>query len=106
MLAPPAPPVVRLLHNPMNRAIIAELEGGPSFPRELAARLHVTEGQVQKHLHHLADAGLVEAAWHHDTKTVKRYELRVHGAHLTFGRGGIDEELDAAVGPKTSRARP
>ena len=94
LAAPPEPAIVRVLANPMNRALISALKDGPSYPRELAQRLQATEGQVQKHLKRMAQAGLVHAEWHHDRKTVKLYTLRVHGAHVTFERGGIAESLD------------
>jgi len=89
-----AKPLVRLLANGTNWRLISALEEGPSFPRQLAARLQITEGQAQKHLRRLAQAGLVEGHWHHEGKTVKQYVLRVRAVHLRFHDGHIESELD------------
>lgn len=97
-----AKPLVRLLANGTNWRLLAALEEGPSFPRQLAARLQITEGQAQKHLRRLAQAGLVEGRWHHEGKTVKRYVLRVQAVHLRFHDGLIDTELDIHETPSAA----
>jgi predicted ArsR family transcriptional regulator len=87
--------LVRALSNPTARALLAALQDGPSHPRALAARLALTEGQVQKRLHDLAAAGLVEAAWHHEGKTVRRYSLRAVGVRFAFDAGRIVPSVEA-----------
>jgi len=94
MVAPHAEALVRLLGNPTSRAVLVALEDGPSYPRELAARLHVTEGQVQKALRQLGQHGLVAGRWHHDGKTVKRYELAAHAVRFAFHDGAIHSTLE------------
>ncbi len=97
--------ILALLSNPTNRALICELEAGPSYPRALARRLGVTEGQAQRRLRQLADAGLVVGGWHHDGKTVKRYSLSVGEVRLEFSDGTIRPVLGDAVGPTPHRPR-
>ncbi len=101
----PAAEILALLANATNRALICELEAGPSYPRALARRLGVTEGQAQKHLRQLARAGLLQGAWHHDGKTVKRYTLRVDAVRLEFAGGSIQPVLVDAVGSPPDRPR-
>lgn len=86
--------LVRLLANATNRRLIEALEAGPSYPRALAKRLELTEGQVQKHLQHLAKRGLVAGAWAHDGKTVKQYRLAAAGVRLRFEHGHIEASVD------------
>lgn len=94
--------LVRLLGNPTSSALLVALEDGPSYPRALARRLGLTEGQVQKRLKELAAAGLVGAGWRHDGKTFKEYELRVRAVTFGFEEGAIVPRLDA-VGPVPPR---
>ena len=94
--------LVRALSNPTERALLALLQEGPSHPRALAARLGMSEGQVQKRLRALADADLVAASWRHDGKTVHEYALRATSIRFQFAEGSIVasiEPLPAAVGP-------
>jgi predicted transcriptional regulator len=82
-----------MLANPTNRRLIQALDDGPSYPRELARRLTLTEGQVQKHLHILAAGGIVEGHWQYDGKTVKEYRLCADGVNIRFADGTIEADV-------------
>jgi predicted ArsR family transcriptional regulator len=94
-------PVARLLSalsNPISQALLIALEDGPSYPRALASRLDVSEGEAQRRLRDLARVGLVGSAWHYDGRTTKRYALCAAGVRFEFGEGRIvSQVLDIPV---------
>lgn len=61
------------LADPVRRALLGELAGGPSRVVDLAAHRPISRPAVSKHLRLLAEAGLVEAA-HHGRE--RHYALR------------------------------
>jgi len=89
----PVEDAVRLLANGKNRAIVALLAAGPSYPRALAAAVGLTEDDVQRKLHRLESAGIVAGAWRHHGKTVKEYELLASGLSLDFAAEGVAVRL-------------
>lgn len=80
---------MKLLSNGKNRAIVTILAGGPSYPRALAAAVGLSEDDVQRKLHRLESAGIVEGAWAYHGKTVKEYALRASGLSVDFAAEGV-----------------
>lgn len=99
--------LLKLLANPTNRAILERLAEAPSYPRALAARLGGTEGDVQRKLHRLEDAGLVRGAWsRRDGRvTVKEYALVARGVRVELERGAPHAAVER-VSPSGEPARP
>jgi PAS domain S-box-containing protein len=65
----------RILHNPVNIDLLRRLHERPGHPRALAQELGRSEGDVQRKLRALEQAGLVASAWrHHAGATVKEYQ--------------------------------
>lgn len=76
---------VRLLANGTNRRLILALGAGPSYPRELAVRLGISEDHAQRRLRELQSAGLVRGRWNHVGKTVKLYEISARTFMIDVG---------------------
>lgn len=93
--SPPAGDLIGLLGDPANRRILGELSRGPTHPRALAASLGMTEGNAQRKLHRLRDAGLVEGTWVHTDRTVKEYRLVATGLTIGIREGRVDVTLVA-----------
>ena len=86
----PAPDdALKLLANETTRALVAQLARAPSYPRALAATLHLSEGDVQRRLHRLARAGIVVGEWRHREKTIKEYALCASSLALDFATGSV-----------------
>lgn len=86
---------MKLLANAKNREIIALLAAGPSHPRALAHALGLSEDGMQRKLHRLEDAGIIEGAWRYHGKTVKEYALLVSGVALDIDPTGVTVRLRA-----------
>src|ERR1051326_8692565 len=75
-------PLVTMMHaldalgNPVRRAILQELRGGPRAVGEIAATLPVSRPAVSRHLRLLEEAGLVEAR---EEGTRNLYAVRMSG---------------------------
>ena len=85
----------RLLANATNRLILDELARGPSYPREIAARIGHGEDDVQRKLQRLERAGFVRGAWVHRGKTIKEYVLAASRVEVSLEHG-----LDLTVEPR------
>ena len=68
--------VLDALGNPVRRAILHELRGGPLAVGEIAAGLPVSRPAVSRHLRVLENAGLVQA---HEEGTRNIYSIRMQG---------------------------
>src|SRR5436853_1074296 len=68
--------VLDALGNPVRRAILHELRGGPRSVGEIAENLPVSRPAVSRHLRVLEDAGLVQAR---EEGTRNIYSVRMQG---------------------------
>lgn len=93
MLAVSSPPALKIVANPTNRAILSELAQSPSYPRELARRLGMSEDDVQRKLRRMEGAGLVRGEWAHVGRTVKLYRVLAQAVVLDFGTGAVRLEV-------------
>jgi DNA-binding transcriptional ArsR family regulator len=84
--------VLDALGNPMRRAILRELRGGPLSVGEIAAALPVSRPAVSRHLRVLEDAGLVQAR---EQGTRNIYSVRMRG--FASVREFVNEFWDTAL---------
>jgi DNA-binding transcriptional ArsR family regulator len=84
--------VLDALGNPVRRAILRELRGGPRSVGEIAAGLPVSRPAVSRHLRALEDAGLVRA---HAEGARNIYAVHLRG--FASVRQFVDDFWDVAL---------
>jgi len=92
--------VLDALGNPLRRAILQELRGGPLSVGDIAARLPVSRPAVSRHLRVLEDAGLVQAR---EEGTRNIYSVHMQG--FASVRAFVDAFWDTALARLEELAR-
>jgi DNA-binding transcriptional ArsR family regulator len=92
--------VLDALGNPVRRAILQELRGGPRAVGEIAAGLPVSRPAVSRHLRVLEDAGLVQAR---EEGARNIYSIRMQG--FASVREFVDDFWDTALARLEELAR-
>ena len=90
---PPAADRMAVLADPMRRAILEMLAGGPQSVGDIARKLPVTRSAVSQHLRSLSDAGLVT---HEAVGTRNLY--RVEPERIAEVRDYLDRLWQKALG--------
>jgi DNA-binding transcriptional ArsR family regulator len=92
--------VLDALGNPVRRAILRELRGGPRPVGEIAASLPISRPAVSRHLRVLEDAGLVQVR---EDGTRNLYSIRMQG--FASVRDFVDDFWDLALARLEELAR-
>lgn len=94
-----------ILANRENRAVLAALTHGPSYPRRLAERLSRPETEVSRRLRVLERARLVQGRWARERgRNIRRYHLSTRRFEVVLEAAGY--RVETPVAPAVPRIRP